>query len=169
MNQNEYIRLSLELHLFFDRIMKEHSLFLEAAFADKDKDLKRIANNFQRTFSDILERVITLAEGNVSSGLLESNEIVTRNTLEAENVTSDLSGIKINTNITVKEANLNSGIGGRINRQLLYEVSSINRQTLPIIQNLINFKNDILNKVLSCKMYTNLIVLVGEPHCMVGR
>lgn len=154
MNQNEYIRLSLELHLFFDRIMKEHSLFLEAAFTDKDKDLKRVANNFQRTFSDILERVITLSDGNVSRDLLESNEIVTRNTLEAENVTSGLSGIKINTNITLKEANLNSGIGGRINRQLLYEVSSINRQTLPIIQNLINFKNDILNKVLSCKMYT---------------
>ena len=32
MNNNEYIRLSLELHLFFDRIMKEHSLFLETSF-----------------------------------------------------------------------------------------------------------------------------------------
>lgn len=31
MNQSEYVRLSLELHLFFDRIMKEHSFFLEAA------------------------------------------------------------------------------------------------------------------------------------------
>lgn len=154
MNQNEYVRLSLELHLFFDRIMKEHSFFLEAAFTDKDKELKRMANNFQRTFSDILERVIALADGNVSRDVLESNELVTRNTLEAENKTSDLSGIRINTNITVKEANLKISSGGRISRQLLYEISNINRQTLPMIQNLINFKNDILNKVLSCKMYT---------------
>ena len=36
MNQTDYVRLSLELHLFFDRIMKEHSFFLETAFTDKN-------------------------------------------------------------------------------------------------------------------------------------
>ena len=40
MNNSEYIRLSLELHLFFDRIMKEHSFFLEVAFLEKDNNLK---------------------------------------------------------------------------------------------------------------------------------
>ena len=29
---NDYVTLSLESHLFFARIMKEHSLFLEAGF-----------------------------------------------------------------------------------------------------------------------------------------
>ena len=48
MNQKDYIRLSLELHLFFDRIMKEHSFFLETAFMEKDKELKEIANDFQQ-------------------------------------------------------------------------------------------------------------------------
>lgn len=46
MNNNDYIRLSLELHLFFGRIMKEHSLFLETAFMEKDSNLKQIARNF---------------------------------------------------------------------------------------------------------------------------
>ena len=54
MNRTDYVRLSLELHLFFDRIMKEHSFFLETAFMEKDKDLKRIANDFQKSFSNIL-------------------------------------------------------------------------------------------------------------------
>lgn len=31
-----YITLSLETHLFFSRIMKEHALFLEAGFPCKD-------------------------------------------------------------------------------------------------------------------------------------
>ena len=153
MNQNEYIRLSLELHLFFDRIMKEHSFFLEAAFMEKEKEFKRVANNFERSFSDILERIITLANGNISRELLESNEIVTNNTLEAENKTSNLSGIRINTNITTRESNLRSG-SIVANSQLINEISNINRQTLPLIKNLINFKNDILNKVLSCQIYT---------------
>lgn len=153
MNQNEYIRLSLELHLFFDRIMKEHSFFLEAAFMEKDQDFKKIANEFQKSFSNILERAVILANGNISKNFLESNEIITNNTLEAENKTSNLSGIKINTDITMKESRLKSG-SSIVNGQLLNNISNLNRQTLPLIQNLIDFKNKVLNQVLSCQMYT---------------
>lgn len=84
MNYKEYINLSLELHLFFDRIMKEHSFFLEMGFTEKNNEDKEIANNFQRAFSDILNKVIYLADGKVSNNLLTSGEIVTNNTLEAE-------------------------------------------------------------------------------------
>lgn len=153
MNQRDYIRLSLELHLFFDRIMKEHSLFLEAAFMEPDKELKKVANEFQKAFSNILTRVINLANNNVSETFLTASEIVTKNTLEAENKTSNLSGIRIDTNITQMEMRLQSG-NINPNPQLINSVSSINQQTLPLIQNLIHFKNDILNKILSCKIYT---------------
>lgn len=36
---------------------------------------------------------------------------------------------------------------------MIRSISSI-KQTLPIIEKLINFKIDVLNNVLSCKMYT---------------
>ena len=153
MNNNEYIRLSLELHLFFDRIMKEHSLFLETAFMEKDNNFKKIARDFEEIFSDILKRVITLANGNVSRDLLESNEIVTKNTLDAEIKTANLAGGYIDTNITMSVLKLKSGMINT-NNNILNEISNINKQTLPIIESLINFKNDILNNVLSCKMYT---------------
>lgn len=153
MNQNDYIKLSLELHLFFDRIMKEHSFFLEAAFMEKDEYLKKVARNFQKAFSDILERTIYLANNNISKDFLTSGEMVTKNTLEAEVKTSNLSGIDINTNITNQELELSSG-NINANNQLINDISNLNRQTLPLIQNLINFKNDILNQVLSCQMYT---------------
>jgi len=91
MNQNDYIRISLELHLFFDRIMKEHSLFLETGFMQIDEESKKIAREFQKTFSDILKRVVQLANGNITRDLLAANEIVTKNTLDAENKTSRLS------------------------------------------------------------------------------
>lgn len=153
MNQNDYIKLSLELHLFFDRIMKEHSFFLETAFTEKNNELKRIANNFRQVFSEILEDIINFADGNVDRNLLNSNEIVTNNTLEAERKSSNLSGVGINTNITTKELRLRSG-NININNQLINNISNINRQTLPIIQDLIEFKNSILNDVLSCTIYT---------------
>lgn len=153
MNQNDYIRYSLELHLFFDRIMKEHSLFLEAAFTDKDKELKKIANDFQMIFSDILKNIVSLANGRISRELLMSGEIVTNNTLEAEKVTSNLLNTNIDTNITERELNLQTG-NVIIDNQFINEINNINDKTLPVIRNLIQFKSDILNNVTSCSMYT---------------
>jgi len=153
MSNSEYVRLSLELHLFYDRIMKEHSFFLEAGFTEKDKNLKMVARNFQNSFSAILKQIVELADGNVTNSLLSSNEIVTNRTLEAERKSSLLSGIMIDTNITEKELSLKSG---RINstNDMVNKIQAINKKTLPLIENLIDFKNDVLNNVLSCRMYT---------------
>ena len=153
MNQTDYVRLSLELHLFFDRIMKEHSFFLETAFMEKDKDFKRIAHDFQKNFSNILSRIVELANNNISQNFLNSGEMITDNTLEAEMKTSNLSGIEIDSNITRKQIELRSG-RINVNERLINSISNINRRTLPLIGNLIDFKTNILNNVLSCKIYT---------------
>lgn len=153
MNENEYIRRSLELHLFFDRIMKEHSFFLEVAFTPKDEESRRIARDFQRIFSEHLEQALLLANQNVSAEFLSAQEIVTPNTLEAEQQTSDLSGVPIKTELTRSALQLMSGNIGW-NPQLLQGIQELNRCTLTSVQNLITFKNNILNQVLSCKMYT---------------
>lgn len=153
MNQKEYIRLSLEFHLFFDRIMKEHSFFLETAFMEKDEYLKGIANDFQQLFASLLTQAINLSNGQLSKNILNSEEFVTKNTKEAETKSSNLSGVKIDTSITEKELNLKSG-NIEVTEGLLTNISSLNRKTLPAIQNLIYFKNDILNRVLSCNLYT---------------
>lgn len=133
--------------------MKEHSFFLEVAFKEKNNNLKSIARNFQKSFSDILKNTIELADGNLTNNLLSYNEIVTSNTLEAETQTSILSGSFIDSDITRRELILKSG---NINatEKLLNDISKLNNQTLPLIKKLIEFKNSILNSVLSCKMYT---------------
>lgn len=153
MNQKDYIRLSLELHLFFDRTMKEHSFFLETAFMEKDKELKGIANDFQQLFASFLTQATNLSNGQLSKNILNSEEFVTKNTKEAETKSSNLSGVKIDSSITEKELNLKSG-NIEVTEGLLTSISNLNRKTLPAIQNLIYFKNDILNRVLSCNLYT---------------
>lgn len=153
MNNNDYVRISLELHLFFARIMKEHALFIAAAFLDKDDDLKSVANNFQSVFADVLENAIHLGNGNVSNELLAANEIVTNNTLAAEEKTSNLTGTYINTKLTMKEINLRSG-GTDANAQLVRSVGNLNHHALLLIEQLIDFKNNILENVLNCTMFT---------------
>ncbi|MCI6266983.1 MAG: DUF2935 domain-containing protein [Erysipelotrichaceae bacterium] len=153
MNQKDYIRLSLELHLFFDRIMKEHSFFLETAFMEKNKELKEIANDFQQLFASFLTEATNLSNGQLSKNILNSDEFITKNTKEVETKSSNLSGVKIDSSITEKELNLKSG-NIEVTEGLLTNISNLNRKTLPAIQNLIYFKNDILNRVLSCNIYT---------------
>ena len=103
MNNRDYIESSLELHLFFDRIMKEHSFFIEVAFIEKNDNLKKVARKFQMAFSNILNRIINLANGNMNTNTLMANDIVTNNTLNAERKTSELSGVNINQDLTYKD------------------------------------------------------------------
>lgn len=133
--------------------MKEHALFIAAAFLDKDDDLKSVANNFQSVFADVLENAIHLGNGNVSNELLAANEIVTNNTLAAEEKTSNLTGAYINTKLTMKEINLRSG-GTDANAQLVRSVGNLNHHALLLIEQLIDFKNNILENVLNCTMFT---------------
>lgn len=48
----EYVALSLETHLFFGRIMKEHSLFLLAGFPAKETRFIQRADQFREEFED---------------------------------------------------------------------------------------------------------------------
>ena len=53
-NDQRYAILSLELHLFFSRIMKEHSLFLEAGFTPKDSEFAKRAEHYKNEFEKLL-------------------------------------------------------------------------------------------------------------------
>lgn len=152
-NNANYIRLSLELHLFFARIMKEHSFFLEIGFMEKDSDFKRRAREFQIEFGNVLRDVLRIADYNISEEVIASEEIVTNNTLEAEKQSSNLTGIRIDEEITRRELQLRAG---RVieSASLLREVNDINERTLRFIDRLIDFKTTILNRVLECKMFT---------------
>ena len=74
--------MSLDLNLFFLRIMKEHSFFLEVGFTPRDKDMAERARMFRERFEQLLSEATALANGNVSANLLTSIRQL-RNTLEA--------------------------------------------------------------------------------------
>lgn len=151
MNNNDYIKMSLELHLFFDRIMKEHCIFLEAGI--NDFNYKKTSNDFQSAFSNILINSLHIANGNISNDLLNSNTIVTKDTKLAEEKTSHLTGIYIDSTITQNELTLKSGVVIE-NRNLLNAIHKLNKQTIPLLKNMIDFQQDILKSILSCKIYS---------------
>ena len=149
-----YVTLSLELHLFFARIMKEHSLFLQAGFLPKDDEFAKRANEFMKFFENLLLEVVNISDGLVSPTVLSSGEIVTEYTLSSEKHTEKLSGIPINTKITMLEEKLKSARTIQINRSIVMRVRRINREAIRLLNGLIDLKEEILRRVLCCELFT---------------
>jgi hypothetical protein len=149
----EFIRQSLETHLFFARIMKEHAFFLETGFTPRDTKFTEKADEFRLAFDDFLADVIAVSNGVVSRDLLASGEVITRYTLEAEKVTEFYTGVQIATKLTKAEEGLASG-EEPINQMLDRRVSVLNRRALELLDSFIQFKSVILADVLACKMFT---------------
>jgi len=153
-SNERYVMLSLEQHLFFARIMKEHALFMEAAFTPANADMAREASRFKGTFEDILAAAVRLGNGNVSPAAVESREFVTDFTLGAEQKTQRFTGIPINTAITASESNLYGRPNPPISPQLVGQVRQLNGSALRAVQGLIDFKVRTLDNVRSCRIFT---------------
>ena len=149
-----FVRQSLELHLFFMRIMKEHSFFLQLGFTPRDIEFTQKANEFRMEFDKLLKEVVILSDGVVSEKALESGEIITPYTLEAEKVSEFYTGVDIATDITKAQCDLKSACDDAVSRSLVGKVSRINRRAITLISGLIDFKTRILENVKCCKMFT---------------
>ena len=99
----EYVATSLETHLFFGRIMREHALFLLAAFPAGEMGYRNKADWFREQFENALEQTVRLADGMVSEEVLCSGEVFTEFTEMAERQTRNLTKIPINIRITQAE------------------------------------------------------------------
>lgn len=149
-----YMVQSLETHLFFGRIMKEHSLFLEAAFPVKETRWIKRAQHFREEFEEFLEEVVKASDGNVRREVLESGEVVTPFTLFAEKKTMHYTGIPINSQITLNEQRLRSMDGDCMHCELRRKVRELNQRALRLLGGLIRLKEEILAEMLSCNLYT---------------
>ncbi|MBR0597008.1 DUF2935 domain-containing protein [Sinanaerobacter chloroacetimidivorans] len=152
----EYIRQSLETHLFFARIMKEHSFFLEIGFTPKDSILSEQADDFRKGFDSLLEEAITLSNGIVSPEVLHSGEVITQYTLAAEKASAYYTGIRIQTSLTEEEKNLMAAADHcrDINNAFIQKVYMLNHRAMDLLEGLIDFKTKLLSNVLSCKLFT---------------
>lgn len=154
MNQQQYVTLSLELHLFFGRIMKEHALFLEAGFTPRDAAFAKMASRFNDLFDTVLSRAVQLGNGMIGNDVLASGEIITDETLGSEVKTANLTGIAINTHITREESALRGSNAPDVSDVLCRHVKSLNTTAIQYLDGLIEFKTSVLNSVLSCDMVT---------------
>jgi hypothetical protein len=160
LSRNDYIRMSLDLNLFFLRIMKEHSFFLEAAFTQKKPCLAQNAGYFSMQFGALLTEAIALANGMLGEEALNSGQYYTPFTLDAEQVSQYYTGIPVDSSITRRALELQPGAVSGGNPGLEEKVSVLNRQAMASVTALASFKRKLLADVLSCKLFMNTYPLL---------
>jgi len=156
LSSSEFIQQSLELHLFFARIMKEHSFFLEVGFTPKNSNYIDQADAFRMEFDILLADTISLSNGVVSNDVLQSGEVVTPFTLKAEMASAYFTGVKIPINFTKLEDGLMGDTLSRNNPMRLEQrVVILNNRAMELIKGLAQFKTMLLSEVMSCKIFTS--------------
>lgn len=153
-SSKKYVILSLELHLFFARIMKEHSLFLEAGFTPKNSKLAKEANGYKEQFEKILLDAVKLSGGRVRESVIGSGEIFTEYTLSTEKKTQYYTGIDINTKITEMEKKLDCINDKDIDSRTTRSVRELNNRAMKSLNGLIDLKRRVLDGMLCCKLFT---------------
>lgn len=154
LTNEQFTRKSLDTNLFFLRIMKEHSIFIETAFTPKNTQLAQQADNFKNEFTVLLAQAVHLSNGVVSPEVLASGEIVTNFTLNSERISEFYTGVSINSNITTEELSLTGGLFSNITPRLVQQVAELNQRAITATTALAEFKGRILNDVLCCKLFT---------------
>lgn len=142
----KYIQTSLEIHLFFGRIMKEHALFLQAAFPAGEKAYMNKADWYRAEFEKILSRTVQLADGIAGKDVLCSGEVFTEFTVMAEQQTERLTKIPIDSRITRAEGKLRAGCGECMDERMARQIRQLNQQVLHLLRGLIAFKRKILEE-----------------------
>lgn len=140
--------------MFWARIMKEHSLFLQAGFLPAGECYKREADWYRRRWEDFLRRAVRISNGFLDEEILCSGEAVTEFTEKAEKQTSCLTGIRIDSSITEAECLLRGGCSGETDCRMVSMVRRLNSEALQLISGLIELKKNILEAVESCCLFT---------------
>lgn len=161
----DYIVSSLEQHLFFARIMKEHAFFLKVGFLPSNADLAKEGEHLMRKFEALLSRAIALSDCVVRRRVLDSGEIFTEFTDCAERKTQCLTGTFIDRNLTAHEMQLKGcdcNADLRVSQALMRQVQQLNQDGLQLVNCIIAFKERLLCSIHSCNLFTSNYPLLIE-------
>lgn len=151
-----YIQQSLELNLFWTRIIKEHFIFMQANLMCKDDLYIQQAEEFKYRFEGFLHETICLANGLIHDEVLLSGELLTNKTLLAEQKTVELTGINIGIPITVEESNLTPGVMPiQVSRpDLTARIYALNNKIITCAYSVAQFMEKVYQDVIHCCLYT---------------
>ncbi len=151
-NQRLYIQDSMEVNLFFLRIMKEHALFIMLGFTPKNKDMLEQAQTLKGKLDELFGQTIKMSKGFISNEVMASGELFTQFTEAAEKKTQEYTGVPINTQLTLDEQSLGGSAMPPVSMKA--DTDQLNSQILALLEELQKFQQGLLGDVLACRVFT---------------
>ena len=133
--------------------MKEHAIFMEAAFTRKNYNLAQYADNLKCNLERLLIETTLLSRGIIRPEVSPKCYFVTNYTVKAEKKTEYFTAIPINTDITMMEIGLNNYNFNNSPYMLIDRVHILNQKCIAAVNEIARFKSFIENEVLSCKIF----------------
>ena len=149
-----YLQDSMELNLFFLRILKEHALFMQLSFVPKNKELADKAMDLHRRLTELLKQAVMLSKGYIPQQTMTSGELFTRYTEEAERQLEFFTGKPVDSQITRDEYNLGGGMAPP--PSMKPEVDRLNQNALALARQLLQFNQSVMEDVEACRIITTM-------------
>lgn len=162
LSSEQFVKNSLELNLFFLRIMKEHLIFVSAFLMPKDAYLMDNINTLKSNLEKLLRHTIMLSKGVISPAVDETGDIVTKYTLKAEETTEFYTGLPIDTRFTKAELALPKFNTMETTKGLTEKVFSLNQKIMDVMNVVIKIKSTLKENVFKCKMFIGLYPSLTE-------
>lgn len=154
MVDNNFVRSSLEVNLFFLRIMKEHLIFIEADLSHRDIHLSHKITALRNEATNLLRTTIALAKG-IGLQAVGSGEFITDYTINAEQATEFFTGIVIERDVSTSVLTIGSIESSTYSSALVDQVAVLNNNAIAVTQAISNFKVSLLKDVLSCRAFSH--------------
>lgn len=161
----EFIRQSVETNLFFLRIMKEHIIFAIAGLSLRDADMVPKLMNMKGRFEKMLADTVAVSANIIGARAMTAGDIITPFTYRAEIATGKLTGLPIDTDITLAEIRLLNN-SAAVNTEAYEDmdnepvISMMNQKIIKLLEELIREKKLLLENILRCKMFMSIYPLM---------
>ena len=138
--------------------MKEHLFFIETSLPPVEADKIAEARSLKESFEHLLSETVYYANGAISDEAIKANEFVTPQTLDAENISSRLTGASIDSMITRRELQLVSDPNFNYGERLERIVCDLNNRSINMVSEVIAFKKKLIDLSLKSRIFIALYV-----------
>lgn len=156
LSREKFINSSLEFNLFYLRIMKEHLFFIETSLTPVEDNNRKMAELLKLSIEELMLELLPLANECIDQRVIDSNELITKYTSQAELMTMNLTGASVNTEITERELDLSSHISFDYSEWLESYLANFNCRVINIMDEVLLYKKKILKKSLSGELFISL-------------
>lgn len=146
LNDNEFVRESLIINLYYLRTLREYCARIEVSLPKKYESYINTSRNLAKRAESIGGQLLNLSNNRIPKDALLSEIFITKYTLDAELLTEKLFDIEINTNLSEIEESL---VPGNIEAtsEIVREITRINNEIINLANDFLKFASNLYEKI----------------------